>query len=577
MNSILIQSAKQLQSQLTDEPADLFGYAIQPAVPYMPTILHIDPSNTESDKGYVTYSYHINDKLINAITDLCLSFETPELFSDKQIAFSCFLGFKLIKSVSIYDKDQKIITVTGKTLFSRAHAARLNLETSGHSKELCNFNLSYMENLNSQKKYYLPASKIHVPLIMFNPGFETFTNIKNLPASKLRIEVCMLEDLTKVMVYNPGAEFMYAFDRPVKDDILKIKKPVISATAFAIVNNRTNASDNYIISTHESTGGIEEDEHSVPNLDNLTHVNYGIENDLSGKRFVCWAGYDQSEDNWVNTYITKLLPEIIKILPEDVLPTDNPDTSEKAVYVQVVNNEICVNNIKTIQINIERVPKNYKIWLHTNPLSFRADKTQMIYNVIEKINSIHCSWNLNKGNFEIYDVNHQIDIGDVSIPVEIWDVKTKSNEGDNRSAANRATDVIINDPFLMGIDLLNKQNVIDVVTVKHGSETLYESRLDVCNYYPHHNSRLSFPFLRKGYGNLSFCYHSDMVLFPNYMPSDHARGRSQIGINVVYSKYNKQDPRYHIGKKLSIQYGVVSLVRGVTGQNMVSAMNHVQN
>ncbi|AKR04222.1 major capsid protein [Salmon gill poxvirus] len=580
MNSVLIQSAKQLEQNNEYESTDMFGCPIITGTSYMPCLIHVESNGVEymkatkqSEHPTTVYSFNINDKEINAFNKFILSFEVSELHSNHPIAYVPYFGFKLIKKVAIYDENNKVIEIDGATLFSRALSKKDNISTSGYSKELNNFNINYTENLNNEKTYFLPSTQINVPLNIFYPNQDTFSTIKNFPNSFLRIEVTVMTELTNVMVYNPEATIFLAYEKPLVNT-LSIKKPVLGIVVYSVQNRESTNDEQYIINNYESVGNYEDDEHYVHGIDNVSHINFDVGNDLSGKRFMVWAGHDQSESNWTNMYLKKLLTECIIILPNGESPDVNDgNLSPKAKYQIMKNNKIELGNIKTIDLVIERVPKNYSAWFHTNPLVFRENKTQSTYNIVEKINFVHCSWNILQNNFVFYEIDHQITIGDISVPIEIWNVNTKSDEGDNRSVLCKNSDVIINDPFFRGVDFLNKQRPIEIATVKHGNETLYQSHLNACYYYPDNFSRISFPFMTKGYGNISFCHHTDTAVCPNYLPSDHIRGRCQIGIKAVWANQDKSTPHYHISKKLIIQYGVVSKVSSVNKRNITSILN----
>ncbi|BCT22642.1 trimeric virion coat protein [Carp edema virus] len=575
MNSYILNSYKRQKSLANNaEELNLFSIESSKGIEYLPSCIKLDCYGLvkKSDSSENIYCFEINDKEIFAFTDLVFTFTVPELYSNHKIAYIPWFGYKIIKSVTIKDGDEVLLTLDPITIFSRAAKKHPELlKYGGHSRELNDFTICESENLIDQKRYYLPRETIHVNIETHLLEKSTFTSFKNLENSKIKIEIATYPELNSVMVYSPDAQFKDVYMKDKKN--LEIENPTLNIMGYT-TDKTVDIDPLYVNTQREVVGNFNTpDEITVGSISTISSLHWSVANNLSGKIFSAYPGFDQSEHAYITAFLNRIVNDLL-VVTKDKESISKLGYSNKSQFEEVVKNKVKLSS-KTVNIYIENIdPDEFKVFYHTNILSHKSRKNEISYNISEKFNFIHGLYNPVKNNITIINIDHNITIADISIPIEMWTLNTNTDDGDNRKESSKQDDVIINDPFLRGIDLINKTDPFTNVVVKHGNEVIFESKNSIQYFMIQKlNRNIHIPGQVLPYGGMTFNKTNDVEIIESFLQSDHQRGKNNIKIEATYKKLNETSPSNLISKALIVNCIGAAYIKEQDKRNVLVEIN----
>ncbi|ADT91119.1 virus assembly crescent/IV scaffold protein [Cotia virus SPAn232] len=506
---------------------NIFGVDIQHPTLYMPQYITLTgiSSPVLCDQNTVS-TFEIRDQYITAISHFILSIDLPEIKGIGKFGYVTHLGYKCIQNVSISSSDCVLWESSGEDLYNSCRSNITAMNNSGFSHELNDISTGTTPN-DTIKEATTIYVYIKTPFDIEN----TFSSLK-LSDSKIIVTV----------TFNPVSDIIirdsfFNYDNFIKDFVYVSELSFVGYMVKNIENKNSyiERPRRVVGQINQSTAVISE-VHAATSLSVYVKPYYGN----ADNKFIAYPGYTQSERDYICVYMERILDDLVTV--SDGPPTCYPSTSE---IVEVPENGIVTIQDIDVYVNIDNVPSNMSVYFHTNILVFGTRKNSFVYNISKKFSSITGSYSKSTNRIVFSHILHSINIIDVSIPVSLWTCQRNVYSGDNRSETSKSKDLFINDPFIKGIDLINKTDIISRLEVRFGNDVLYSETGPISKIY---NELLSND--NCGIRSLRFNFTPNTFFKPTTLIANTSRGKDKLSVRVVYSSIDPNNPIYYLSKQL---------------------------
>jgi hypothetical protein len=454
---------------------------------FVPNQIELNSSSSDSNDNNI-YEFSCKDSNINAINYFMLEIDLKELRGKGSVAYQRNLAYQLLNSFrirSISNKMNDCYLINQREIYNNLKLLGQDVFEkwsiqAGTNKTLCNFSYS-----NEENKILKPSVKIYARIKL--PFDNSSTEVLKFPkGSALSITISLkslnealcygssyMTNLTPKEMYKSVKLYAYTYNILLNDNLptYYIEHEELLNIKPGIMRNISKLDDN--TRSYEEVKSISK---SVTSIKLITDCG------LSGKRFLCYPGYNQSESNWLNEYHNKIIQELIIELDEYMNINDYIKENYKLLPKNTdnfnYNNPILkpINSVNNITININNIPKDKKLYYHTNLLGYNyvyidsttKNKEVVVTNISDMFLYIEGEYHNDKLMFS--KIESKLDILDISTPFEIWN---SFNGFNNRMKSKELDYIIINDNFITGLDFLGKHQPLDKLDfyIDHESST----------------------------------------------------------------------------------------------------------
>ncbi|AWU47133.1 Trimeric virion coat protein [Sea otter poxvirus] len=507
--------------------ANVFGVDEHQPTLYMPQYITMQGITNKDCSEFQTSIFEIRDHYITAINKLVLNIDLPEVKGMGKFGYIPYVGYKLIKHVTITSDHGTLWEISGEELFDMCSNNQSALELSGYSRELNDISTGMTQN-DTVKEATSVYVYIQTPFDVEN----TFSSLK-LHNSKITVMITF-NSIADVVVYDS----IFDIDTFVKNFVYVTE---LTFVGYMVRNIQTKTS--FIEITRKNIGQINQttsvitDVHASTALRIYVKPCYGN----TDNRFISYPGFLQSERDYINSFVERLLEDLVTVSVS--VPTKFPDTAE---IVDVTETGIVTIQDADVVVKIDNVPEDHNVYYHTNILIFGTRKNAVIYNLSKKFYVITGTYSESTNRIIFTNVSHNITIADASIPVSVWSCQRNVYNGDNRSDASKYKDLYVNDPFIKGIDFKNKIDVISRMEVRFGNDVLYTETTPVSKIYGELLKQV------KGIRTLLFNFTPQTFFRPTTLNSNPSRGKDKLMVRVVFSALDVNNPIYYVSKQLVV-------------------------
>lgn len=496
------------------------------------------------------YKFILTDKYVEGINNITFHIKTPEIKGTGSMCYSENFMYKLIKNFKIYNNSTLIYQRNGFEFlseFKKNDKYSTYYKLIGNNKGFLDFKTG-----KNDDDIIFKTKELSIPLItLFDQYLHTLLKIPSL--SKLTIE---LELYNFLNVINYNMTFKNNLNKLINIDL----EPRISMNLF---NTRNELNyDRFIEHSEYREGGDDKEEYYTNNFTSITNIFWFVKSDLFiNNRFISYPGYDLSEHGYINAFSNRLLEDLV-IVSKDENFKKNKKFSEKCEFVKIdkLTNIYKFDKLNEVKINILNVPSDHEIYFHTNILTFNRRYKENTYNISKKYKYILGQYIANENRILLLDIKHELEIADVSIPVSKWDSNENTATGDLRSFESKTKDVIVNDLFIFGLDFLCKDKGYEYVTVRSG--TSHDNIIDKSdtrqfnNHLIYKDGNYSLTelgkYLEPCFGFIKFNFNNINYIEPSRFKSDETNNLRSCTINVNWKKYNENNPKSLMTKKLVV-------------------------
>lgn len=508
--------------------SNVFGFDMHQPTLYMPQYVTVSGVLQPDAGAHPVVAYEVRDQYITAMNNMVLAIELPEVKGVGRFAYIPHVGYKCIRNVALTSVNGTVWEVSGEELFDsvRGHAAALEL--AGHSRELNDITRG-----DSPNDTIKDASTVYVYLRSPFDCDHTFSSLK-LSDAKVTLAVTF-NPISDVLVYDA------AFDL---DAFLR---SFVYATELSFVGymvRNIHAKPSFLEITRRQVGqmnlptAVVTDVHAATALAVYVKPYYGpVEN-----KFIAYPGFSQSEQSYVCAFVERLLEDLIRI--SDAEPSGFPEAAE---LVEVPPGGLVSIQDVDVLVRIDGVPAGKTVFFHTNLLVFGTRRNSFMYNLSKKFSVIAGCFSPATGKIIFTSVQHTVSVTDASIPVGFWSSPKNVYHGDNRSCSSRAKDIFVNDPFLKGVDFLNKAEVISRMEVRFGNDVMYSEIAPISRVY---NQVLHGAHC--GTRKLLFNFNPGAFFRPTTLTANPSRGKDKLAVRVVYSSMDPNNPISYVPKQLVV-------------------------
>ena len=342
---------------------------------FVPNLIQLDPASSDSDDNRI-YDFSCKDENINGINTFIVEIGLKELRGKGTVAYQRYLAYQLINNFkirSISNKKNDCYLINQREImtsfrFLGGDVFKQWAVQAGTVKPLCDFTTGLEEG-----DLLKPKTKIYARIKL--PFDNMITEMLKFPKGSELLFTVSLKSINDAMCYNSS----YMTNLTPKDMFEYVN---LYATSYNILLGESLP--NYYIEHEESLllkAGIIKDL-GVSKEDNMNKIYEETKNItknvcsikliadamLSGKRYLCFPGYDQTETNWVRTFHEKIVRELIIEVDEDVSISDfikdnykvNPKNPDNINY----NNPILIpiENVKHVKIDIFNIPEGKRLY-----------------------------------------------------------------------------------------------------------------------------------------------------------------------------------------------------------------------
>ncbi|ATI21035.1 trimeric virion coat protein [Western grey kangaroopox virus] len=528
MNNSIINSI--INSNDVVRRSNVFGLDIQQPTLYMPQYISVSgisqPDDGCSASTQTVIAFDIRDQYITALNHLVLSLELPEVKGVGRFAYAPYVGYKCIRHVAITSEHGTVWECDGEDLFDKCSGEDI-AAMAGRSRELNDISSGVTPNDTIKE-----AATVHVYLKTPFDADKTFSSLK-LSDCKLTVTVTF-RPITEAIIYDQRfaidqflRDFVYVADLSFVGYMVRDVRP---KTAYVEMERR-------VVSCANIPTSVVSDVHACTGVAVYVKPCYGA----TENRFVSYPGFAQTESDYVRAFVDRLLEDLV------VIADAPPDWFPKSAHVVKVprSGVVSIQDADAV-IRVDNVPEGKDVYYHTNLMIFSTRKNSFIYNISKKFSAIVGTYSPATNRILFSQVNHSVSVADASIPVGFWTSPRNIYSGDNRSEASRARDLFVNDPFLKGVDMINKTDVISRLEVRFGNDVMYSETAPISKVY---NALL------QGQSNVrKLIFNLNPVTFfkPTTLTANVARGKDKINVRVLYAGIDPNNPLHYVAKQLVV-------------------------
>lgn len=500
------------------------------------------------------YNILITDVRIKSFSKVEIKLTLPEIKGKGSVSYLKNYKYLLLDYFEIFIQNREepelsLYKVTGEDVL---------ILTKNYKNQI----LTNLDNMicNEKKGTYedciiFEEIQITIPIIL-EFGISNFPFFI-FPETKLRFEF-KLNPITDIISYNKIFQdnslknlIKYYNNQDLNVQLEFINTPMDIPTDIAIKHR-------LILETKKTTGKNGTIFMNSDIFDNAFGIYFYMRSSIfnNSNKFIINLGINTKEQVLIEKWILKILKDLLVITDKDISLKENipKEYDEKSIFKKVINNRITFNKKenKYCDIFIENVPKEANIYYHTNILTFiRRYDIKNILNISEyftKIKGIYFS-DQNKISFLMNEIKHNIDIGIISIPVDIWNNHTyNTSTGDLRSTKSKNTDFIINNKFILGMDFLSKDKGYENIIIKAGKTNI--ENLDLENkiynqntiYIPHEFDSNNYPSINYIQTAFRFSYVNEQIKC--IIKSEPMINFNNFTVDITWNKYSQYDPKY---------------------------------
>lgn len=425
------------------------------------------------------YKTVITDLRIRHIEKIQLKLHLPEIKGKGSVSYLKYYPFHLLKYFEIYyknnsnDDEEKLLQridseeIIMCLLSSPDYKKYLNY-CSGKNDYLC------IEKTGTYKDCIIfPSREILIPIEMLLGPFNIFPETVLI----FKFELNSIKDIISY-------DITY-FNNSLSDLLINFEKTDLNIklqfTNTIIDENEIYTKPIHFIRRKTSIGKNKVKYLVSKNFNNCLGVSFYVKSEIftSNNRFIINMGVKTKEKILINKWLKSILKDLIIITNKNLLLDEEKEFlgfDKKAVFIEVKNNIVNLPDDTKCKVFIELVPEECKIYYHSNILSFtRRFKKNNILNVSTLFQYIKgiCYLDDNmKIEYFIDDIIHKIDIGVVSIPVDVWNDVNNTSTGDLRSKYSKNKDFYFNNKFILGTDFLSKDKGYNNISLTAGRDIL---------------------------------------------------------------------------------------------------------
>lgn len=507
--------------------ANVFSFEVQQPTLYMPQYVTVGGMAHNDAGEFPVVSFEIRDQYIMAATHLVLAIELPEVKGVGGFAYIPYVGYKCIRHVAITSVNGTIWETAGEELFERCRGNAAALELSGFSHELSDISVGLTPNDTIKD-----ATTVYVYLAS---PFDCDTTFSSLKLSDAKVVVTVsFQPIADVIVYDSTF------------DICAFKRSFIYSTELSFIGymvRNMHARPSYIEIPRRQVGQINQPTAVITDVYAATSLAVYVKPlHASDNKFIAYPGFSQSEASYIHVFVDRLLEDLVTI--SESKPTGFPPS---AVVLEVPESGIVSIQDVEVLVRIDNVPEGHRVFYHANLLTFATRKNACTYNLSKRFSVITGTFSPSTRKIIFTNVAHSIGITDVSIPVSCWSSPKNVYHGDNRSEASRAKDLFVGDPFLKGIDFLNKTEVISRMEVRYGNDVMYSENAPVSKVY----SGLLDGW-QSGVRRLVFNFNPSTYFRHTTLTATPSRGKDKVSVRVLYASLDHNNPICYVTKQLVV-------------------------
>lgn len=529
-NSIISSVINSIDS--SSKRTNIFSFDVQHPTAYMPQYISINGYHNKKDNDanqVYNVSFDIRDQHIAAVNYFFISIQLPEVSGEGKFAYVPYVGYKCIQHVAITCGDITIWETDGEELFDKCVDDKIAV-LSGYSPELNDISTGYTPNDTIKDSTTL--------YVYIKTPFDADKTISSLKLVNNKITVTItFRSINDVIVYDSK----FQVERFVRDFVYSTELHLI---AYAVSDIKPKSAyielDRRVVSCSSTPTPIPviSDVYACTAMSVYVKPYYG----MMENKFISYPGYRQTESDYVRCMVNRLLDDLIVVA--DTVPQGFPNT---ATFVKVpVDGQINLQDVDII-VKIDNVPDDKDIYYHTNLLIFGTRKNSFVYNISKKFSSIIGTYSPNTDSINFSKVNHSISITDASIPVSFWVSQKNVYQGDNRSNYSKSKDLVVNDPFRKGIDMVNKTDVISRLEVRFGNDPIYSEISPITKVF---NMLLTGSSINMR--KIIFNMNPANIFRPTTLNANTKRGKDKLTVRISYIDTDPNNPIHYVAKQLVV-------------------------
>lgn len=505
------------------------------------------------EDGYAIAS--VTDIKLEGCNNFGLNITLPEIKGIGGVRYQTNFVYKLIDEciIETIDDNMKsnvIIKKTGLEFLMDFNQKKHEYSRCiGNNNDMCKFKYGKCADdiIFSSKEIYVPLM-----FIFDNINMNPRTCLRLFPESKLQIKI-KFRDFIKAIL--PDAVYKkYSLKNISVVDL----QPYIKFTGYNTCGSpyKNRYIEELITSEHQSN----KKNYYSPEFSSISNLLWYSKSDIfSGNMFISYPNYPETEENFINSFVDKLLTDLIIISDnDDFLKTKG--FNEKCKFKKLKPYDRILFDVNNYcDINIMNVPDNFNVYYHTNILSFSRRNNPNDYNISKKFIKISGTYIINEDKILIHEKEHTITISDISIPVSIWNANENTSTGDLRSIKSKKSDIYVDDPFTFGLDFLSKELGIISRSITSGSnDSIADYNSDTVNFESYFSSDNLYAVSSiSKYINPSiflhrFNLHNIIFVEPSRLIADRSKNFRCVNLTVDWKEFSEVDPRSLFNKQLYI-------------------------
>lgn len=512
------------------------------------------------EDGY--YIATVTDNKLEGCNNFGLSITLPEIKGVGSVRYQTNFVYKLIEECVIETIDNEvrsnvIIKKSGlEFLLDFNQKERMYPSVIGNNSDFCSFKIGKFPD-----DVIFQSTEIYFPLIfIFDHTINPRTCLRLYPETKLRIKI-KFKQFHEILLYNSK------YKKSSLKNILDVDlQPYIKFTGYNTCGSsyKNRYIEELVTSVHQSN----KKNYCTPEFLSISNILWYPKSDMfSGREFVAYPNFPETKERFVESFVNKLLPDLITISKEDNF-LKSRGFNDKCKFKQIkAYDKIEFDANNNCVINIMNVPDDHYIYFHMNILSFSRRNNLNEYNISKKFKYILGTFIKEENKIIFHNIEHTINISDVSIPIDIWNAEENTACGDLRSSKSKKDNIFVNDPFVFGMDFLSNELGLISRTLTTGSnETIAEINNDKINcdaYFGSENLYSVTPITE--YSNPSifiYRFNSHNIVFtePSRLSADIEKNFRYVNLSIDWKEFPEVDPRSLFTKKLIICMTIVKKI-----------------
>ncbi|BAO49553.1 rifampicin resistance protein [Alphaentomopoxvirus acuprea] len=507
------------------------------------------PCSIENDY----YICKITDNKLEGCNNFGLTITLPEIKGIGTVRYQTNFVYKLIEEFIIETIDNDTNIILKKTglefLFDFIKQEHNYINIIGNNQNYCIFKTGKFSD-----DIIFNTCEIYIPLITIfdNSSMNPRTCLRLYPETKLQIRI-KFRPFKDILIYD--IKYRKNSLKNIQDVDLQ---PYIKFLGYNTCSDefRNRYIEELVTSTHQSN----KKNYYTPEFSSITNILWYTKSDIfNNKQFISYPNYPETEESFIDSYVNRILEDLI-IVDCNLDFIKKRQFSETCKFLKLKSyDEISFDVNNVCIINITNIPEGYDVYYHTNILSFNRRNSTNEYNISKKFKYILGEYLLDEDRIIFRDIKHNITIHDVSIPIEIWNAEENTSTKDLRSKKSKQKDIIINDPYIFGLDLLSKESGIFTRSLKSSSnETICDVNSDTVNLAYYFNCDNLYPITtitNSSYPSIflyRFNIHNILFAEPSRLLADIEKNFRCVNITIDWKEFPDMDPRSLFPKKLII-------------------------